>query len=93
MTDSEEKKNGGQDHKKEFTIIVNARKKEVAAKELSFDQVVALAFSPVPTGPNVMFTITYRHGPKENRDGSLLEGGTVEIKNEMVFNVTQTDKS
>jgi len=29
-----------------------------------------------------MFTITYRHGPHENPDGSLLEGGTVKIKNE-----------
>ncbi len=83
----------GPDHNKEFTIIVNARKKEVAGKKLTFDQVVALAFNPVPTGPNVMFTITYRHGPKENPEGSLLESGTVEIKNQMVFNVTQTDKS
>ncbi len=83
----------GPPEKKEITIIVNGRKKEETADELSFDQVVALAFNPVPTGPNIMFTITYRHGPHENQDGSLLEGGTVKIKNGMVFNVTPTDKS
>jgi hypothetical protein len=83
----------GPPEKKEITIIVNGRKKEETADELSFDQVVALAFNPVPTGPNIMFTITYRHGPHENPDGSLLEGGTVKIKNGMVFNVTPTDKS
>ena len=79
--------------KKDITIIVNGRKKEVTTEQLSFDQVVALAFNPVPTGPNVMFTITYRHGPRQNPEGSLLEGGTVKIKDEMIFNVTQTDKS
>ena len=83
----------GPPEKKEITIIVNGRKKEVTAKELSFDQVVALAFNPVPTGPNIMFTITYRHGPHQNPEGSLLEGGTVNIKDGMIFNVTQTDKS
>ena len=33
---------------KVYTIIVNGRKKEVSTKTLSFDQVVALAFNPVP---------------------------------------------
>lgn len=82
-----------QTEKKEITIIVNGRKKEVTTTELSFDQVVALAFNPVPTGPNIMFTITYRAGPSQNREGSLLEGDTVKIKDGMIFNVTETDKS
>jgi hypothetical protein len=80
-------------HGKIFTLIVNGRKREVPTDDLSFDAVIALAFSPVPTDPNVMFTVTYRHGPHANPQGSLLEGQSVEIKNEMVFNVTQTNKS
>lgn len=78
---------------KEFTIIVNARKKTVEKKKLTFDEVVHLAFNPVPTGPNIMFTITYRHGPHANPEGSLMEGGTVKIKDGMIFDVTPTDKS
>src|ERR1035438_7717777 len=78
---------------KEFTIIVNGRKKVVAKKQLTFDEIVALAFDPVPTGPNIMFTITYRHGPHGNPEGTLIEGGSVKIKNGMIFNVTATDKS
>ena len=62
---------------KEFAIIVNGRKKEVSTKTLSFDQIVALAFNPVPVGPNVKFTITYRKGPHKNPEGTLIEGGTV----------------
>jgi hypothetical protein len=80
-------------HKKEFTIIVNGRQKEVAKRKLTFDAIVALAFSPVPTGPNVLFTVTYRHGPHANPEGTLVEGETVKIKDGMIFNVTQTDKS
>jgi hypothetical protein len=78
---------------KHFDIFVNGRKKVVTTRELLFDQVVALAFDPVPTGPYVMFTITYRHGPHANPEGNLLEGGVVKVKDGMVFNVTQTNKS
>lgn len=81
------------DRPKDYTIIVNARKRTVATAKLTYDQVVALAFDPVPTGPNVLITVTYRHGPKENREGELQPGQSVTIKNEMIFNVIPTDKS
>ncbi len=72
---------------------MNGEKKVVTATELSFDQVVDLAFNPRPVGPNIVFTITYRKGPKENPEGTLVQGGVVKIKDGMVFNVTATDKS
>lgn len=93
MINSQENNHEAQGHDKEFTIIVNGRKKEVPTKTLSFDQLVALAFNPVPVGPLVMFTITYRKGPHENPEGALTEGGTVRIKNGMIFDVTETNKS
>jgi hypothetical protein len=60
---------------------------------LSFDQIVKLAFENPPSGPNIMFTVTYRNGPPKNPEGTLLEGQSVRIKDKMVFNVTPTDKS
>lgn len=78
---------------KDFHIIVNARPKVVTEKVLSFAQIVALAFDNPPSGPNIMFTVTYRNGPKQNPEGSSLEGQSVKIKDKMVFNVTPTDKS
>ncbi|MGD0581238.1 MAG: multiubiquitin domain-containing protein [Bryobacteraceae bacterium] len=78
---------------KEFTIIVNGRKKVVPTKELSFDQLVALAFNPVPTGPTVMFTITYRKGPPKNPEGTLTQGAIVKIKDGMIFDVFETNRS
>src|SRR5947208_6100425 len=48
---------------KDYRIIVNAREEFVQFRSLSYDQVVRLAFNPVPTGPDVIFTVTYRKGP------------------------------
>ena len=78
---------------KEYTIIVNTREKVVTEKELTFAQVVALAFDPVPSGPYIVITVTYRRGHGNKPEGSLVEGETVKVKDGMVFNVTATDKS
>ena len=57
---------------KDYRIIVNAREKIVTSKELSFDEVAKLAFPTPPPGQNIMYTITYRHGPKKNREGTMV---------------------
>jgi hypothetical protein len=81
---------GGQDHPKTFTIIVNARRKTVASDELTFEQIVALAFDPVPA--NSFFTVTYSGGV-HHQDGSLQPGQKVDIKDGMQFHVTETGQS
>lgn len=78
---------------KHFKIFVNGRPKTVSERKLSFDAVVALAFNPVPTGENVLFTITYKDGPPGNPRGHLVDGQNVKIKEGMKFDVTATDKS
>ncbi len=83
----------GHGHEKSFTVIVNGREKTVTANELTFNQVVALAFDNPPTGPNIEFTITYRRGEGHKPEGTLAEGGSVKVKDGMIFNVTPTDKS
>lgn len=79
--------------KKAFEIIVNGQPKEVAGKEVSFEEIAALAFSNPPSGPNVIFTMTYRRGEGNKPEGSLVAGETVKLKDGMIFNVTATDKS
>ena len=74
-------------------IIVNGRRKEVTAKELSFEEIVNLAYdNNPPTGPNVVITVTYSKG-EDGKQGTLLPGKTVKTKDGMVFNVTATNKS
>lgn len=93
MKNPQENKQEGQSHNKDFTIIVNARQKVVTAKEMSFAEIVALAFDNPPTRPNIVFTVTYRRGEGNKPEGTLTEGETVKIKDGMIFNVTATDKS
>lgn len=78
---------------KVIAIVVNGQKKEVAETKLTFEEVVKLAFPALPPGDNVMFTVRFRHGPKQNPSGTLLEGETVRIKDGMIFDVTQTVRS
>jgi Multiubiquitin len=72
---------------------VNAREDLVESRHLSYAQVVRLAFNPVPVGPDIIFTVTYRKGPHSNPKGTLSEGESVTIKNGMIFVVTQTNRS
>ena len=82
-----------------ITIIVNGREKVVSSSELSpdgelsFDQVVRLAFDPPPSGPGIVFTVSYRNGAGRPPDGRLVAGKSVKIQDGTVFNVSFTDKS
>lgn len=93
--DSVEGRHDNEDgREKSITIIVNGREKTVTKGELTFDEVVKLAFDKPPYGTNTLFTITYRKGGNEHRpEGHLVEGGTVKVKKGIIFNVTATDKS
>jgi hypothetical protein len=89
---NEQDKAGGHGEDKLVKIIVNGEEKEVEKGDLTFAQVVALA-SGLPTGPNILYTITYRKAEGNKPEGTLVEGGTVKIKKGTIFNVTATDKS
>jgi hypothetical protein len=75
-------------HSGEINIIVNGRPKKVAWSEITFEQVVALAFDPVP--PGAFFTVTWSHG---NQEGSLTAGKSVTIQNGTKFDVTETGQA
>jgi Multiubiquitin len=53
-------------------------------------QVVALAFDPVPSGLDWVFTVTYRKAARKPHEGTLTEGETVTVRNGTIFNVTAT---
>ena len=81
------------DDEKTFIIIVNGREVEFEGKQISFEQVTALAFPTAPHGASTAFTVTYKRGPSEQQQGSMVEGDLIKVKKGMVFNVTATDKS
>lgn len=76
-----------------FEIIVNSRRKTVTTKQVSFEQVVQLAF-PGQHDSNVVFSMTYRHAASHPHAGELGPGGSVKVKKKgTVFNVTRTVQS
>ena len=83
----------GHPDEKGFSIIVNGREKTVDHEELTFDQVVSLAFEEPPTGKALYFTITYRRGGGRKSEGILVKGEVVKVRDGTVINVTVTDKS
>lgn len=77
--------------KDHFNIIVNARPKQLDGGRVSYDEVVKLAFGD--PAANTYYTITYSNGPKENPQGTMSKGDSVEIKSGMKFYVTATTQS
>ena len=59
---------------KTFSIIVNARPEEVEREELSFDELVDLAFDDPARGPQIVFTITFRGLVVESEKESWTKG-------------------
>lgn len=82
------------DRSKTITIIVNAEEKTIENKDdLTFDEVIDLAFDPRPTGDQIIWRITYFRGQGNKPEGHLLAGESVKAKEGMVFSVKYTDKS
>jgi hypothetical protein len=75
-----------------FEIIVNARPRTVTGREVTFAEIVSLAF-PGAHAANVIFSMTYRHAASAPHAGELAAGGTVEVKQGTIFNVTRTVQS
>ena len=77
----------------ELTIIVNARSHVWKETNISFEQLVALAFGSYDNNPNKGYTVTYSRGWDPKSEGTMVKGAVVCVKNKMIFDVTATDKS
>ncbi len=83
-----------EDQPKTVTIVINGRAKTVPKKEeLTFDEVIALAFENPVTGEGVQYTVQYTRGDGNKPAGALVEGQSVKVKDGMEFDVTPTNRS
>jgi hypothetical protein len=74
-------------------IVVNGREKPWNEKEISFEQVVVLAFGAYNNVETTVYTITYKRGHGNKPEGSMVKGEVIKVKDKMILNVTATDKS
>ena len=77
-----------------FLILVNAVEETVSSKQVTYEQVVKLAFPDAGNQPNVVYSMTYRNAASKPHAGELGAGGSVEVKKQgTIFNVTPTVQS
>lgn len=79
--------------KKKVTIVVNGEPFEVEKEEISYAEVVTLAFPDYPQHPEVTYSVKYKRGHGNKPEGVLAPGGTVKVKDEMIFHVSPTGQS
>ena len=83
------------EHPNRITVLVNGEEKMLPphTEQLSYEEIVKLAYGTLPTNPNTIYTVAYSNGPSENLKGTLTRGRSVVVKEGMVFNVSKSDKS
>lgn len=76
-----------------FQIIVNASEKEWRDHKISYEQVVTLAFGSYTEDPNAPYIVSYYKKEDKKHELSLVKGQEAPVKDGMIFNVSQTNKS
>ena len=83
----------GSDSEKEIRIIVDGTPHVVTTDEVTFDEVVNLAYPGGSRGNLITYTVTFYDGGGRPPEGALAEGEKAKVKDGTVFNVTRTDRS
>jgi hypothetical protein len=79
---------------KVFTIFVNTREKQWKEKEITFREVVELAYDNPVFSEEVKYTVSYSKGEDKKPKGTLVDGGkSINVKDGMVFDVERSDRS
>jgi len=72
----------------DVTIVVNSQEKIINSSELSYAEVVQLAYGE--KSKDFIYTITYRGGDSVKPEGILMPDFSVGVMSGMIFNVTDT---
>lgn len=75
----------------ETMIFVNTDPVNWSRPQISYDELVKLAFPSGPVGGNVLYSITWTK--PDGQEGTLLPGQQIKVVNRMKFDVRNTDKS
>lgn len=79
--------------KKLITIIVNGSPYEEEKNEITYAEVVTMAFPDFPQHPERTYSVTYERGQGNKPTGILSPGGEVKVKEGMTFKVKHTGQS
>lgn len=81
-------------HQKEITIIVNGNPHNwPKGASISYAEIVTLAIPDYPQHPEITYSVKYKKGNSHKPEGVLAPGGSVELKDDMIFTVTESGQS
>jgi hypothetical protein len=75
------------------TIIVNGTAYEWTKRKISYAEVVTLDLRDYPQHPEISYSVKYKNGPRHKPEGTLSPGGSVKVREGMVFSVSPTSQS
>lgn len=78
---------------KTVTIIVDGTPHDWPKGKITYAQVVTLEVPTYPQHPEITYSVKYKNGPHEKHEGTLSPGGSVEVKEGMIFSVSETGQS
>jgi hypothetical protein len=79
--------------KKTVTIIVEGTPHEWPKTEISYAEVVTLEVPDYPQHPEITYSVKYKRGQGEKPEGILSPGGSVKVKEGIIFSVSPTGQS
>ncbi len=77
----------------EITIIVEGTPHQWFKTTISYSEVVTLFDPNYPQHPDITYSVTFKKGPNHKPEGILSPGGSIKVKDHMVFNVSATGQS
>ena len=78
---------------KNIEIFVNGQGHIVEKGEMSYEEIVAVAFGQYEDNPDIAYTVLFFKGHSGKPKGELVRGETAKVKQGMIFNVTRTNRS
>lgn len=78
---------------KSVTIIVEGTAHSWPKGEISYAEVVTLEVPDYAQHPEITYSVKYRKGHGSRPEGVLPPGGSVKVKEGMIFNVSETGQS
>ena len=79
--------------KKTVTIIVEGTPHEWPKGEITYEEVVTLEVPDYAQHPEITYSVKFRNGQGHKPEGTLPPGGSVKVKEGMIFNVSETGQS
>lgn len=78
---------------KTVTVIVEGSSHQWPKGDISYEEVVTLEVPDYAQHPEITYSVKYTRGQGNKPEGTLSPGGSVKVKDGMIFSVSETGQS